>query len=276
MGTDLSNCCGDGNRDAAEPDKNRRNIVKKHTKNDEEKLSDLEKRAKEFKLSRFKAKIGTEESDWRTANTLDIMQKRWKWYQDNIELFSLVLQNNGFEKKDIECAINGTKPLGMKIGLYNDFKQNLCAAINKAKLRIKNELGNRKLNLRVILQGSYVVGYSSNPFKGDRHIPNWLFDPTKKSDYDFRCYGEGLDEYVEQLRNNGMKIEDRSKYNPDQYYMILPSSVGKVFPEFEALGKQFDELSKKHIGKKVRLQISVVTKNINFEPNPWDMEINME
>eukprot|EP00483_Globobulimina_turgida_P011500 UN11522 len=97
----------------------------------------------------------------------------------------------------------------MKMGLFNDFKKDLFKTINQAKVRIQKELG-QELKPRVILQGSYTVGYSSNPFKGDRYIPTYLFDPTQKSDYDFRLYADGLDTYVEKLRNDGIEIKDRS------------------------------------------------------------------
>eukprot|EP01083_Nonionella_stella_P287346 978053_1 len=115
---------------------------------------DLEKQAKEYILSNFtpqtfnrfflsreKARINTPESDYRTANVKEIQNKRFKWYEDNIKLFSLVLRTAGFKDEDIKCSIDGTKPLGMTKPLYDDFNKELAIYVNKANQRITKELG---------------------------------------------------------------------------------------------------------------------------------------
>eukprot|EP01084_Bolivina_argentea_P231110 389825_1 len=119
----------------------------------------------------------------------------------------------------------------MKLDLYTAFKEELFKSVNAAQKRISSESG-KNMKLRIVLQGSYVPGYSSNPRKGDRYIPNYLFDPSKKSDFDFRVYGDGLDEYVKYLRDNGKEIEDRGK---DQEHLIQPESITVVITEFAGL-----------------------------------------
>ncbi len=256
--------------------------------------------------SRKKHYSPEKEKDFRFKNARDLQNKRWKWYQNNTELWKLVLRNHGFAADDIECAVNDTKPLGMNRGLFNEFKQALFASVATAQKRIKKE-AKQSLKLRVVLQGSYVYGFSQNPIKGDRYVPNWLFIPSNKSDFDFRCYGEGVDAYVAHLRkalepkvsklkkeakklkDSGKKKEAKKKESEAEAYivhdratkyndtasahLIIPASVGLIFPEFKALEKTFLALSEKHMGKKVKLQVSLFTKNINFEPNPWNMEM---
>ena len=266
MGT-LESCCGGSD------DKERtQNTTKRDNKVYD---NDLEQQAKDFKLDRKKYYDG-EEGKYRGENAKEIQNKRWEWYQKNTKLFSLILKNNGFDDEDIKLSMEHSKPLGMKQAFYDKFIELINTAVKKANIRLKEEYPDIG-KVRVILQGSYTVGYSSNPFKGARYIPNYLFMPDKKSDYDFRCYAEGLDGYVEKLRKDGKEIKDRSEFDPNQSHLIRPKSVGIIFPEFTELEKEFETLSKEYFdGKSVRLQISVVTKNIDFEPNEWDYEIKVE
>ena len=234
---------------------------------------DLEQQARDYTLSRKKHYDG-EEGEFRGANAVYIQYQRWLWFEKNLTLFNMVLKQNGFDEEDIKLSAQHKKPLGMKQALYDEFKQLLNTTVPKAQSRLKEEYPDAG-KIRIILQGSYTVGYSSNPFKGDRYKPNWLFMPNKKSDYDFRCYAKGLDGYVEKLRKDGKEIKDRGSQGKP--HIIYPKSIGVIFPEFKTLEDEFETLSKKYFdGKSVRLQISVVTKNIEFEPNPWDYEMQIE
>ena len=250
-----------------------KDAVQEEEKKDDSLRLDLEQQARDFKLSRKKHYDG-EEGEFRGNNDVYIQYQRWLWYTKNTTLFSKVLKNNGFEEEDIKLSNEHKKPLGMKQGFYDEFVKLLKETIPKAQARVKEEYPDIG-KIRVILQGSYTVGYSSNPFKGDRYIPNWLFMPDKKSDYDFRCYAKGLNGYIEKLRKDGKEIQDRSEFDKDQAHLIRPHSIGVVFPEFKGLEDEFATLSKKYYGKAIRLQISLVTKNILFEPNPWDYEIDV-
>ena len=237
----------------------------------------LELQAKDFQLSRKKHYDG-EEGIFRGENGVYIQYQRYLWWQKNTKLFSLVLKNNDFKEEDIKLSNEHKKPLGMVQEFYDEFKKMIVIAVQKVNKRLIEDKEYPDIGkIRVILQGSYTMGFSQNPFKGDRYIPNWLFMPKKKSDYDFRCFASGLNGYVEKLRKDGKEIKDRSEFDEAQSHMIRPFSVGVIFPEFKDLENEFEEKSKKfNDGKEIRLQISLVTKNILFEPNPWDYEIEIE
>ena len=240
-------------------------------KEEKEELLDLEDRAKAFVTVRTFHHPSTEEGKYRLEHETEIQNKRWEWYKKNSKLFALILKNNGFDEEDIKCSMDGTKPIGMKIEFFNEFKQLLFNSIKEISNRMESDYPDLG-DIRVVLQGSYTVGYSSNPLKGDRYIPNYLFMPSKKSDYDFRCFAENLDGYVDKLRKDGIEIDDRA--NKGKPEVIKPKSVSNIFPEFTKLIKDFEEISKKYFdGKSVKLQITVFTKNINFEAYPWDFEM---
>jgi len=235
---------------------------------------DLQRQAAEWKQNRTYYGQG-EEDKFRGENAMDIMQKRWQWYQDNKQLFALILKNHGFAEEDISASMEHTRPLGMTAALYGEFTKLLRTAAQAAMNRVRSEHPELQLGeLMIVLQGSYIVGYSSNPRKGDRYIPNWLFDPTNKSDYDFRCYAHGFDQYVTKLRESGTEIKD---WGGDRSHIIRPEYIGVMFPEFEKLIEDFKELTKKYFnGKSVGLQVTVMTKDTTAKPFPWDFQVDLD
>ena len=233
----------------------------------------LREEANAFELNRIKHKSYTEEGKFRLDNARMIQYKRWEWYQENSELFSLILQNAGFNKEDIDLSMKHIKPLGMVSDFYDEFQTLVANSTDIIAKRMSNEYPDLDFGkLRIVLQGSYTVGYSSNPRKGDRYIPNYLFKPDKNSDYDFRCFSPGLSKYIELLRQKGIEILDRG--STGTAYIIKPKSINVIFPEFDDLIKDFRHLSKKYNdGNEIDLQITVYSENIGFEPNPWDYEL---
>ena len=210
---------------------------------------------KSFKLDTKKLPKGTLESDYRIQNAGSLQQKRWDWIQSMPTEYLIALQQTpGILPDDVVDLIKGNRPLGFSSNLqYNQFTSELKEAFQK----ISRET--TLTGFRVIQQGSWVTGYSSNPRKGQRVVPSHLFN--ENSDLDFRITAKGIEKYVGQLK-------DPIKYK--QYYenIIEPDQLIKVFPELDAFSSHWTQ----KLGRDI--QISIVVPPVeNFDPKPWDQEL---
>jgi len=213
------------------------------------------------------------ECDFRNNNAEHIMSKRWEWVQNNPEKYVNLMRKGGMKDERIQDCLNGTCPLDFADpaqfqkcqGSLRELGRKLHKIITDAGVKVEHPV------FRVIQQGSSIPGYSSNPRKGRRYVPNYLYDATKGSDTDFRVVLSGLKEYVQILRTKGtasrpgpIKIETKSVY-PD---MVEPDSAAKVFPELGAWIEEWQKIMKTEI----QITMNMKSDDPAFEPKEWDNE----
>lgn len=142
-------------------------------------VSSVPKEPIKFELSRHKHHVhnddGTinEENQWRCDNAKLIQETRWQWVKDNPHDFVNLMRHMEFTDESIQAMIDRDRPLDFKSRA--DFEE--CTNdLSDCAAKIKERTG--ITNMRFIQQGSSITGYSSNPRKGERFTPNYLYAPN--------------------------------------------------------------------------------------------------
>jgi len=129
----------------------------------------------------------------------DLQYKRWKWCLDNIETYVDMLRVSGHSDEAIQAMIEG-RPLCMPdAALFAEME----ASLKQLKPLLEADMV--WTNVGFVFTGSSVAGFSQNPLKGRE------FEPTKitskdKSDVDICIKANGVDSFMEELREQGCKI----------------------------------------------------------------------
>lgn len=149
-----------------------------------------------------KINVDNEEKNYRISNEAELQEKRWEWVQTNPEEYINLLRKAGLSDESISAMSTRKFPLGFKDEeQYERYRSDLFKTLQQ----ISNNSG--IIGFRVIQQGSYITGYSSNPRKGDRTLPNHIFG--KNSDLDLRITARNLDEY---FKTNNIKYETKKTF----------------------------------------------------------------
>jgi len=163
------------------------------------------------------------------------------------------MRKAGISDESIEAMSLRIYPLGFSSEeQYLEYKDNILSVLKEF------EDSSSISNLRIIQQGSYVAGYSSNPRKGMRSIPTHIYN--EESDLDFRLSGTGIKEYI---NSNDLHPEVKL-YFPD---LVEPDQLSVVFPQLE----DCLETWRKKLGRGIQVTISMKL-GPEFEPLPWDWE----
>jgi hypothetical protein len=178
------------------------------------------------------------------------------------ESFTNTLREANFSDEDIQRAFDRKQPLDFtSLQAYEECVKDL----EDVRKTIERRTGVK--NLRCVQQGSSIPGFSTNPNKGHRYLPNYLTDRVK-SDTDLRFSGDGMKEYIEKVRLEGKTVNVK-KYAPhliDNY----DGSNGILFPELEAMAKKW--VDDKRVYLTVQFTIFEEYKPY-FEPGFWDNDL---
>jgi len=237
----------------------------KHKSNNHKSIVDIKKEISSADNRHLNTVLDAE-SDFRNTNAQDIMRKRWDWVQANPKKYVNLMRKAGMDDIKIQNCLDRTCPLDFKDpaqyqelqGSLRELGRKLYKTITDAGVKVPHPV------FRVIQQGSSIPGYSSNPRKGQRYVPNYLYDPKKGSDTDIRVYLAGLDEYVKILEKNGTVVQTKSVYP----HMVEPNNAHVVFPE---LGAWIYEWQIK-LDTEVQVTLNMKPNDPAFEPNEWDNE----
>ena len=207
-------------------------------------------------LSTGKLPAGSSEGQYRVRHAQALQFERWSWVQTFTPEYVGLLQKAGISYESIEAMALRRYPLGFaseeQFASYReDLRQTLDRVTERSGLK----------EFRVIQQGSYVTGYSSNPLKGDRSIPNHIFN--SESDLDLRISASGLAEHV---KTNNISFETRELY-PN---LVKPDQLMKILPELD----QFRKLWEERLGRRLQITIDLYPTE-QFEPKPWDWELSL-
>jgi len=205
-------------------------------------------------IQRFKLKDKkSEDYQYRMNNGWKLLYERWDWYVNNIGTFVNLLREQGYSDQEISDCIHRKRFLGFaSVENFEEYKSDIVKILKdiEATTPVKN--------FRCILQGSNIAGYSSNPLKGSRSLPDYVYDAKLGSDMDFRILGDNIPQLIDQIRSTGVEIA--TKVGGERSHILEPSSVSLVFP-------QFQPLIDKHGGS---LQVIVYMKDVIFFPCPWE------
>lgn len=180
----------------------------------------------------------------------EIQEARWDWIRDHPATYINMLRESGISDKDIQAMSLRQKPL--------DFKTREQYLTFQSQFRDAFFQDTELVDAVFVQQGSSVAGYSSNPRKGDRFIPNYLFG--KDSDIDIKVSSEGL---ADVLRRHPRASELKFKeFDPD---ILEPESVPLVFPKLSEVTNRWSKKLKRPI------QVIVFTQPDRLTIKPWDL-----
>jgi len=186
------------------------------------------------------------------------MLDRWDWYVNNIGTFVNLLREQGYSEEEISDLLKRKRLLGFEsIEKFQEYVNDITTIIREIESTTPVK------NLRVVLQGSNITGYSANPLKGSRFLPDYVYDAKLGSDLDFRILGDNIPELINELRNKGIQVS--TKVGGGRDHILEPDDVLTVFPQWKSL-------IDKHNGA---LQVIVFLKNVSFYTCPWEYELNL-
>ncbi len=193
----------------------------------------------------------------RMKNSSEIQWARWQWMNDNPIDYVNLMRQQGYLDEDIQHMLSRKKPLDFdSIEDFEQFKSEVREL--QGQLTADYQLK----NLRFIQQGSSITGFSTNPRKGDRDIPNYIFNKAEGSDLDFRIHADNIESIYDP--NKGIELKTQPGL---EIRLIEPSSAGVVVPELIT----FADVWKTKIKQDMQFTL-VLDYNKEFEPKHWDWE----
>ncbi|MCP3940677.1 MAG: hypothetical protein GY710_04250 [Desulfobacteraceae bacterium] len=210
----------------------------------------------EITPTKKKYDYSTSEYHYRLKNVKVLQNARWLWVQNHPEDYVNLLRKAGITDKAISAMSERKYPLGFSNqDQYDTYVMELINVMQTIEKKYNIH------KIRVVQQGSYITGYSSNPRKGSRKLPDHIFH--KESDLDFRMSGVGIGIYIKTLKKKPKAWDDAPN-------LLYPDSVGEVFPEVQFFLEKWASI----IGRQIQATIDT-DPGPEFEPNPWDWEIQI-
>ena len=217
-----------------------------------------------FELDRTTTAKGSAEEAERNRCMVKIQQARYKWMCSQPADYVNVLRTE-FSDEDIQMCIDRRKPLSFpSIDDYDAFVADLADAASQ----IEERTGVK--DMRFVMQGSSIFGFSVSPTKGAADQPSYLFlpPPKGKSDVDIRVAGAGIRELADKLRESE-NPPAAHKFNANLLKGADPNDSERLFPELAAVQRKWTE----RLGGVPVEWTFFAAAEYNYGAKPWDREI---
>jgi len=172
-----------------------------------------------------------------------IQFNRWRFAQKNPEIVINCLRVKGFTDTQIQDMFDGCPLCFETVAAYKEFSaacSKLVAILEPADIPFQN--------IRVIVTGSSVPGFSQNPLKGITNQPSKITD-TESSDVDICFVADGITEWI-----NGLNLD---------------AAVHRKYPSTCA-----PKLSATRVGFKSKTFAQVVPKEMYDFWKSWDDKLS--
>jgi len=198
----------------------------------------------------------------KTRKVRKIQYNRWRWAQANMETYINELRVSGFSDTQIQDMLNGCPLCFAGPTEYMEFSaacSQLCRQLESAD--------NHFRNIRVVVTGSSVPGFSQNPMKGITNQPSKITSPAK-SDVDICFVVDGVTDWIKSL-----------KLTPEQH-RLFPSTCaphasttrvglkGDAFAEF--VPKELSEFYTLW-GEKLSGGLQITFQDSGADLPPWEI-----
>jgi len=130
-----------------------------------------------------------------------IQYNRWRWAQANMATYINELRVSGFSDTQIQDMLDGCPLCFASPAEYKEFStacSQLCQQL-EAVFTMGGAPSNVFHNIRVVVTGSSVTGFSQNPLKGIANQPSKITSPTQ-SDVDICFVVDGVTDWIKSLK----------------------------------------------------------------------------
>jgi hypothetical protein len=206
-------------------------------------------------LSTNRIKIPKSDENYRDRmeNSKEIQWRRWEWMNRNPETYVNLMREQGENDADIQQMLSRQKPLDFdNLVDFEAFK------IDVKSLKLQLTEAYELAALRFIQQGSSITGFSTNPVKGDRDVPNYIYNKAEGLDLDFRVYSQNLQDLYDQ--SNNIELKSRPELS---VRLVEPSSARDLMPELQS----FIEIWKPRLNSEIQFTL-VLDYHEDYEPKP--------